>query len=300
MFERTVSALLAPCCTAVLLACVPAADGSPPPARSTALDGERSVPVPSSKAIAGEWDIVSFMGHEPRRLQGTMRAAYADFRAEGVALKIECNSSGVAGDVQSGRFIARPGDRVQTAMGCGPVREARDRALFDFFDRKPSVEQIDDDRLRLLAGNDVLILERPATRRLAFLPSAQELMGEWRLQEIARYHEAGGMSGIGLSELPGNVAIDGITVSYTPCPQYDLRYRYTEEGRLEKLDGTPLPAERLGCEALREEWRGRDMPVPWDALRVLHDDPLVELVDEDTILVSTERFGVLLTRISRL
>lgn len=297
MFERLVSGMLAACCTAALLACVPGAGGNVS-GPDLALPSAAVLPtrVPNSRVVEGRWDIVSFRGYEPQRLRGTSRAAYADFRADGVGLKIECNSSGVAGDVQNGQFRARPGDRIQTVMGCGPEREARDAALFGFFDRTPLVELLGDSRLRLTSGEDVLLLERPATRRLAFLPSPEQLLGEWRLLEITRYHEGGGYSGIGLSELPGRVEFDGIEARYTPCPQYRLSYRYAPEGRIEKIGGAPVPTARQGCEALKAELFGRDMPQPWDALRVLHADPLVELVDAETILVSTERYGVLLTK----
>ena len=96
--------------------------------------------------------------------------------------------------------------------------------------------------------------------------------------------------------MPGRIEFDGITPRYTACPQYSLRYHYAPEGRIEKLAGPDVPNRRRGCEALREEFEGRDIPTPWDVMRVLHDDPLVELVDGETILLSTEEFGVLLTK----
>lgn len=297
MFERLVSALLAPCCTAVLLACVPGASGDLPLATSPLLNAPAPArPVPNNQAIDGQWDIVSFQGHSPKRLQGTGRAAFADFSGDGVALRIECNDSGARGRVTQGRFVPRPGDRIMTTMSCGPERNARDAALFGFFDRKPVAEHLGNGRLRLTAGEDVLLLERPGTRRLAFLPSPQQLLGEWRLLEITRYHEGGGISGIGLSDVPGRIEFNGIEAKYTPCPRYRLSYRYAPEGRIEKLGGAPIPVVRQGCDALKSESFGRDMPLPWDVLRVLHADPLVELVDEETILLSTERFGVLLTK----
>ena len=104
--------------------------GDPVIALPVQSGGARAEPVANSEAIEGQWDIVSFRGYAPRRLQGTDRAAVADFRRNSVALRIECNSSGVAGEVRNGRFVSRPGDRIQTLVGCGPVREARDAALF--------------------------------------------------------------------------------------------------------------------------------------------------------------------------
>lgn len=297
MFERHVSGLLAPCCTATLLACVPGASGELPSASPPLLNVSQSAtPVANSEAIAGQWDIVSFQGHSPKRLSGAGRATRADFSDDGVALRIECNDSGARGKVVRGRFVPQPGDRIMTTMSCGPERNARDAALFAFFVRAPLVEQFGDGRLRLTAGDDVLLLERPATRRLAYLPSPQQLLGEWRVLEITRYHEGGGISGIGLSDVPGRIEFDGIEAKYTLCPQYRLSYRYAPEGRIEKLGGAAVPAARQGCAPLEAEAFGRDMPLPWDVIRVLHANPLVELVDDETILLSTERYGVLLTR----
>lgn len=296
MFERLLSVLLAACCTATLMACIPGSSGRGPFPIPPASDRAPATPVARTSEIAGQWDIVSFQDHRPRRLNGMTRAAVADFRADGVRLMIECNSSGVSGEVRDGRFVARPGDRIQTLVGCGPVREARDAALFGFFERRPTVERLADGRLRLTAGADVLLLERPARRRLAFLPSPQQLLGGWRLLEISRYFDGGGLNMLGLSDVAGRIEFDGIGARYTPCPQYSLRYRYAPEGRIEKLAGPDIPNRRQGCEALREEFERRDIPTPWDVMRVLHADPLVELVDRETILLSTEEFGVLLTK----
>lgn len=294
MLDRILCGMLAMGCTSSLLACIPGAQ--PFGAGANSAVAASAGPVASSAEVEGQWDIVRFAGHQPRRLQGTTRAAFADFRPEGVALRIECNYSGANGHVEAGRFVSRPGDRMQTTMGCGPEREARDTALFGFFDRSPNVERLRDGRLRLAAGDTELLLERPQKRRLAYLPSVQELMGEWKLAEITRYHPQGGYSGIGLSDVPGHIAFDGISAKYSACPQYALNYRFSAEGQIEKIGGAALPAERVGCNALKGEWPGRDMPVPWDVLRVLHGDPLVERIDADTLLVSSDGYGVLLVR----
>lgn len=290
MFDRLFSGTLAVACTASLLACIPAAY---PDAR---IGAAAAAPVQTTAEIEGQWDIVRFAGYEPRRLNGITRAAVADFRADGVGLQIECNASGVSGEVVRGRFVARPGDRIQTLVGCGPEREARDAKLFGFFDRDPTVERLADGRLRLEAGGTELLLERPAQRRLAFLPSPQELLGEWRLAEVARYSQGNGYAAIGLSDTAGVLIFDGIMASHTACPRYALRYRYTKDGRIENIERATAPDRPVGCDALHETPRGPDMPVPWDAIRVLHDNPMIERVDKDTLLMSTEDFGVLLTR----
>lgn len=295
---RPIPAALACVCTAALLACIPAAGGDPvagvsavPPAASPGLPAG---PVRTNAEIAGQWDIVSFQGYAPRRrLQGTTRAAIADFRDGRVALRIECNGSGVTGEVRDGRFWARPGDRIQTLMGCGPVKEARDAALFGFFDRNPTVERLGEGRLRLTAGRDVLLLERPATRRLAFLPTPQQLLGEWRLVEIVRYDAEGGIVGVGLSDVDARVTFDGITAAVAPCPGSEIPYRYTKDGRIENSASTRVAG---ACPALSAERFGQGAPATVDVLAVLHAGPAVELVDEDTILLSTETYGLLLTK----
>ena len=302
MLEKPFSALLACCCTAGLISCIPAASegGAPtePPVTGIAAPPVTNpTPVASSSEILGQWDIVSFDGYEPSRLEGSKRAAFVDFGSDGVGLRIECNYSGASGRVVDGRFVAKPHDGVQTAMGCGPEREARDAALFAFFRRgNPDVEHLSDGRLLLTSGDRQLQLERPAKRRLAFLPSPQELLGEWRIVEITQYHEAGGYSGIGLGDTPGRIVFDGISAGYSRCPHYDLDYRYSTDGRIEKIDGPALPATPKGCAELDEPMRGTDMPLPWDVMRVLHSDPMVEKTGDEDILLSTERYGVVLTK----
>ena len=306
MFERLVSGGLACCCTAALIACIPAVqDGAttrPATANgeSTATPGEiTGEPVASSREIEGEWDIVSFDGYEPQqRLHGDNRAAIADFGANGVALHIECNWSGASGRVVNGRFRPSPGDRTQTLMGCGPEREARDAALFGFFDRAPTVEKLADGRVRLRAGDTILLLQRPADRRLGFLPTADDLVGEWRLLSLTRYLEGNGYAGIGLSEVPGRIVFTQRTVGYSRCRQYDLAYSYeADEGRLVKLTRDSLPPRPVECSELAEPGFGSsDMPVQWDAMRVLHSNPLVEKSGEDTLLVSNGEIGLLITR----
>ena len=299
--ERFICALGASCATATLFACVPAVQqmGEPAPATATVEPNRTTVdvePVASSQDILGEWDIVNFDGHKPRRLWGTTRAAFADFRPDGVGLRIECNYSGASGSVRDGQFRSQPGDRIQTAMGCGEEREARDTKLFGFFDRDPTVERLPDGRLLLTAEETQLLLERPSSRRLGFLPAPKELLGEWRMLEVTHYLEQGGYAGSGLSEVPGRIVFDGIDAGYSRCPQYNIAYRYTEAGVIEKIDGPALPPKATDCEPLSETPFNADMPVQWDVMKVLHSDPRLEKVDDDTILMSNDRYGVLLTK----
>jgi heat shock protein HslJ len=229
-------------------------------------------------------------------MSGTTRAAYADFGRGGVALRIECNYSGREGTVRDGRFIAVPRqETASTAMGCGPEREAREGRLFDFFQRNPLIERTGDDGLRLTADGRELLLERPARRRLAFVPTQAELQGRWRLLELTRYEPGGGYSGIGLSETPGRLVIEGDRLFHSRCPQHALRFRYDESGRLRNAGGPSSRREMGDCAALPARRDGPALPTPADALRLLQDEPAVERSGDD-LLLSTERYGLLITR----
>lgn len=302
LLERIICALGATCATATLFACVPAVQkmGEPLPMTATKVDRSSTTvevePVASSQNILGEWDIVNFDGHKPRRLSGSTRAAFADFGDRGVSLQIECNYSRASGTVHDGRFVSSPGQHFQTEIGCGPAREERDRRLFTFFDRNPTVERLPDGRLLLTIGDTQLLLERPAQRRLAFLLPPQELLGEWRMVGITHYLKQGGHAGIGLSDFPGRIVFDGIKAGYSRCPQFKIAYRYTEAGVVEKISGSALPSSATDCEPLTEKPFNPDMPLRWDVMKVLHSDPRLEKVDDDTVLMSTDRYGVLLTK----
>jgi hypothetical protein len=114
--------------------------------------------------------------------------------------------------------------------------------------------------------------------------------------ELTHYVSEGGIAGIGLSETPGRIIFSGNTAGYSRCPQHDLQFRFSDEGILVKTGGSELPAEPAGCPDLGEAPHTAMLPVPWDALRVLHSDPMVEKSGDDQLLVSTERLGLLLTR----
>lgn len=294
--DRFLSGFLAVACTAGIVSCIPGMQPDPRLEKPNPAAADARL-VSSSNAVAGEWDIVEFNGYRPRRLSGSTRAAFVDFDSQSVALQIECNISGVTGRVRDGVFVATPGDRIQTLVGCGRAREKREVALFGLFEQRPAVAQLPDGRLVLWSGNDKLVLERPEKRRLAYLPSARELMGEWRPVELTRFLRGRGYAGIGLSEFPGQVTFDGIEAAFDGCPEFSLRYRLSAEGRIEKIGGAELPEARRGCDVLRDQFGGRDMPQPWDMIRVLHANPMVEKVDDNTLLVSTEEIGLVLMRI---
>lgn len=254
-------------------------------------------PISPSADVAGQWDVVGFEGYRPRRLSGTGRAAYADFGTNGVALRMECNYTGRSGRVIDGRFVADPADdRVQTQMGCGTERGPRETRYFGFFDRSPSIEFVTVDRLRLRAGQDELILERPSVRRLSYLASSTELQGEWEMLEVSWFPPGGGVAGIGLSEGLNGIVVEGDRLRVLGCPEVDLTFRYTEEGQLQKSGGVTLPAGPIACPGLSDTADGPALPKASDAIRLLHADPLVEKAGEGTLTLSNGEYAVLVRR----
>lgn len=283
-----------------LFACAP----QPAPRQAVAAPAEAppapiaagpSGPVGDPAAVAGAWDVVSFEGYRPARLLGSGRAAYADFSANGVGLRIECNQSGRAGTVGAGRFKSVKGDGLQTAMSCGPERNARESRYFGFFEKSPTVEHVGADRLRLQAGGTELILERPAVRRLANLPSPAELQGSWRMLDLTRFEPGVGTSGIGLTETPGRIVFEGDRLSYSRCPQYGATIRWEEDGRLVKTGGE-LPAAPSDCRELAEPAINARMPAAGDILALLHGDPQVERTSNGALLISNGRLGLVITK----
>jgi hypothetical protein len=255
------------------------------------------VPVTDSASIAGEWDVVSFEGYRPKRLRGSTRGSFADFGPSGVGLRIECNYSGRGGTVRDGRFIpADNNDRLQTVMSCGSEANERDRRFFTFFEQSPTIEHLGPDRLRLRAGGAELILSRPAAHRLNFIPAAQELQGRWRMVGLTAYDPKGGYSGIGLTDVPGRIVMEGDRLFYSRCPQYGLTFRFTAEGRLERTGGAAAPDTPTACRELAEPAINERLPGHREVLSLLHANPLVEKADANTLLISTDRLGLLITK----
>lgn len=246
-----------------------------------------TVPVPSAADIAGRWDVVSFEGYQPASRHG----AFANFWPHGVSLQIECNRSRIPGLVRDGRFVTRPGPRMSTERGCEPEREERDSRYFSFFDRSPSIERLGSKRLRLVAGSTVLILERPEQRRLAYLPGRDELEGTWRMESLTRYGPQDGESGIGLSDIPGRLVIQGNRISYDRCPQFAVTFTYGTDGRLVKTGGATLPA-KPDCPQLKPPRETFDMPTPDQILPLLHGNPWVEEIGKGRMLIANDRLGL--------
>ena len=274
----------------LLLLCL-AACGTTAPRLAPEQAEVQAVPIQSSSEIAGRWDVVSFEGYQPASRHG----AFANFWLHGVSLRIECNRSRIPGLVRNGRFVTQPGPRMATEMGCEPERHERDSRYFSFFDRSPGIERLANARLRLVAGDSVLILERPDQRRLAFLPERDELDGGWRMESLTRYGPQDGQSGIGLSDIPGRIVIQANRLSYDRCPQFALTFAYDADGRLRKTGGAELPV-KPDCPPLMPPRQTFDMPTPDQILPLLHGNPWVEEIGSGRMLIANEQLGLIVAK----
>lgn len=265
--------------------------GTTPPGPVEKRREPATIPAFSQADISGRWDVVSFEGYQPASRHG----AFANFWANGVSVQLECNRSRISGIVRDGRFVTQPGPRMATERGCGPEQEARDTRYFSFFDRSPAIEQLADGRLRLVAGDSTLVIERPEQRRLAFLPAPDELNGRWRMESLTRYGPGDGESGIGLSDVQGRIFIERNRLTYDRCPQFALNFTYGADGRLRKTGGAALP-ENVDCPQLRPPRETFDMPTPDQILPLLHGNPWVEELGNGRMLIATEQLGLVVAK----
>jgi len=241
--------------------------------------------------MAGRWDVVSFEGYRPASRHG----AFANFWPHGVSLRIECNRSTVPGIVRDGRFVTQSGPRMTTEMGCEPELHERDSRYFSFFDRSPRIERLADRRVRLVAGDSVLILERPEQRRLNYLPERDELDGRWRMESLTLYGPQDGESGIGLSDIPGRIVIQGDRLSYDRCPQFALNFNYGPDGRLLKTSSPALPP-KPDCAPLKMARPTTGLPTPDQILPLLHGNPWVEELGTGRMLIANDRLGLVVAK----
>jgi heat shock protein HslJ len=254
-------------------------------------------PVRTLSDIRGEWDVLSFEGQRPNRLNGSVRAAFADFGDNGVSLRMECNYTGAQGSVKDGRFVAKPDqDIVMTAMSCGPERDARDGRFVAFFQNSPTIERQGESRLRLVAGKTELILERPEVRRLAYLPSAAELQGKWKMNSLQHNYPGGGHGGIGLTDIPGHVVFAGDRLSFDACPEFALTYKLSAKGQLAKTGGV-APPNLKACAALDRPRISPQLPHEPEALRILHASPMAEKPAPDQLLLTAGEDALYLVRV---
>lgn len=247
--------------------------------------------VSSLAEIEGEWDIVSFDGHSPPRLDNDgQRHAYVDIGREGLRFAISCNHSSMSGRIQGGVLHRAPVDPgMQTEMGCGPEREARDEAFFRFFRSRPQVTLLPGQRLRMAAPGHELLLERSSVRRLAMGPGLAEISGSWRVVGFTRF-EGGGYRGWGAMYAPGRVRIDQGRLSYSRCPDAGVPFAYSSDFLLRREDGGQ-PAASVECREVN--------PAPTEVepmlAALLGQSPEAERVNNERFILRSRDYSVLLT-----
>lgn len=305
MLVRLFAAIIACCCTAALISAIPtgtigsttaggfggAANGSP----MTNATSITTRPVRGGSEVFGEWDIERFNGYQPAsRLIGRERAAFADINKGGISLRLECNTVSVRGDISRARFNAVSEDRVQTPNDCGAERNAREAALFAFIEQNPTVERLSDGRLLMRSGDSELLLDRPINRRIAYIPTEEGLDAVWRFHAIAQTESRTRAQRLDLSDIPGNIIFRSGVMRYDLCPTFDMAFRIDERGQLARIGGKPAPDTPHTCPALAQS--DPAMPNPWDAMRVLHDNPELELSGPDALLLTTDNLALTLVK----
>lgn len=155
---------------------------------------------------------------------------------------IGCNYSGMTGSIGSDGVLipAVPDTGMTTEMGCGPEREARDKAFFDFFRSRPQVARLSDGRLRIKGAGQSLLLERADIRRLANGPRLPEITGTWRVVSFTRFIN-GGYHGWGPMFAPGRLRVDPSAISYSRCPALRASFPYTADFTLFRQSPGAIP-----------------------------------------------------------
>lgn len=221
----------------------PPLTGEPQPQAQASTAGTAQ-PIRGLADVQGQWDIVEFDGYRPPRLNTDgLRHAYVDIGAAGMSFTVGCNYSGMAGSIGAGGVLipADPDEGRSTDMGCGPDREARDTAFFNFFRSRPKLALLPGGRLRIQGSAHSLLLERPDVHRLAYGPPLAEITGTWRVVSFTRFVN-GGYQGSGPMFAPGRLRIDPSATSYSRCPALRVSFRYTEDFTLFRQSPADLPS----------------------------------------------------------
>lgn len=281
---------------ASLIACSPSGASSNPAA--SVAGPQFPAAVASLDDVEGTWQVVSFGGYEPARVTHPQPAAFANFTQSGVGLRIGCNWSGAPGTVRDGHFAAPAGDvdpQAQTAMGCGKEREDRDSRYFAFFRQSPTMELLNADRLKLQAGNTVLILQRPEAIRRETLPAMADMAGDWRAEGLMLINEEG-RRGIGLSELQARIAITGSSLAMTSCPASTVAIEYTADGRLARVGGADAAQINAQCGTFHEAGFGMPDLKPARLADLLAGSPKVYYGGPDRLTLQSGDLVLDLTR----
>lgn len=236
-------------CATALTACSPAPRAQP----DASAPGAAAAALPTAiTQIEGPWDILSFDGHRPARLDTDgQRHAFVDVQGDDVRFAIECNYTGMRANIEGGRLAALPSDQIQTEMGCGPDREGRDEAFFAFMRTGPAIAGFSEGAMTLENKGVRLELQRPDIRRAPLLPTQlSELEGAWRADIIYLRPDPGRTDNL-LAELSGaparfNISSGQIRLTYD-CETVTAAVHLTAPGALRAREGGPQRARRGAC-----------------------------------------------------
>ncbi len=245
-------------CAMALMACSPMPSAQPEAATTSA--SARTSPAALSE-ITGAWDIVSFDGYRPARLDSDgQRHAFVDVRGDGISFAIECNYSGMRAGIENGRLVALSNETVQTEMGCGPEREGRDAAFFAFLRASPAIVARAESAMALENEGVRLELERPEVRRRPLLPTrVSELDGGWRADIIYLRSEPGRTDNL-LAALNGaparfNITADQIRLTYD-CETLTAPVELTAPGDIQ-VNQSAVQRRRSGACSVSEANRNK-------------------------------------------
>ena len=263
------------------------------------------VPPPASIAattdVTGQWDVVSFEGYRPRRLSGTGARRLRRFREGRRRLEDRVQLHWPIGSRHRRGALLR--SRLATAFRrrSGADRSvARGRCATSASSTGTRVSSSSVSIACACArGQDELILERPSVRRLSYLASMAELQGSWKMLEVSWFPPGGGAAGIGLSEVPTRIVIEGNRLRVRDCPEVDLTFQYTGEGQLRKKRwGRRSRPGVSTVRGLSDTADGPALPKASDAIRLLHANPLVEKAGDGALLLSNGEYALLISRLS--
>jgi hypothetical protein len=192
----------------------------------------------------------------------------------------------MAGAIEGGVLRPASVDRaITTAMGCGPVAEAREDAFFNFFRSRPRVSLLPGGQLLMASAGHELLLERSSVRRLAMGPALAEITGSWRVVSFMQL-EGGGHRGWGAMYAPGRLTIADGQLRYSRCPAAAVRFTYTPDYVLRRDGGG-----EGGCSGAS--------PPPTEVepklAVLLAQSPEAERVNEKRFILRSADFAVLLT-----
>ena len=183
----------------------------------------------TAEDIAGEWDVVRFGDWQPefRIGESASRTAFVTFGAEGTGYRLGCNWSGSETTLGPDGMLRGPEDRSieSTAMYCEDLDEL-ETEFFLFMKNGATVSRGEDGQLVLSKAGKELVLERPGQRRLAFVPTIEQLAGRWQPVQTAIVNERG-MRGFAIDE-GAVLTIGADALSFSPCPGYTVAVSFDD------------------------------------------------------------------------